>query len=97
MSSKGLNPDESSSEGNRIDVNCALASLWVNRGVPHSEQTLRVASLPLRARTEYAFGVPVISKSLLATTTPDANGAPLERWQSRQWQFNMAIGALAHL
>jgi hypothetical protein len=30
------------------------------------------------------------------TTTPDAKGAPLERWQSLQWQFNIAMGALAH-
>jgi hypothetical protein len=29
-------------------------------------------------------------------TTPEANAAPLERWQSRQWQLSMAMGALAH-
>lgn len=96
MSSMGAKPEASSSEGNRIDVNCGLASLRVNRGVPHSGQKLRVASLPLFARTEYVLAVPIVSRSLLATTTPDANGAPLERWQSRQWQFSMATGALAH-
>ena len=29
------------------------------------------------------------------TTTPEAKGAPLARWQSLQWQFNIAMGALA--
>lgn len=28
---------------------------------------------------------------------PEAYGAPLDRWQSLQWQFNMATGALAAL
>ena len=96
MSSTGAKPEASSSEGKRIDVNCGLFSLCVNRGVPHSGQKLRVACLPLLARTVYAFAVPVTSRSLLATTTPDAKGAPLERWQSLQWQFNIAMGALAH-
>lgn len=31
------------------------------------------------------------------TTTPDANGAPLDSWQSRQWQFSIARGALTHV
>ena len=97
MSSAGAKPEESSSEGKRIDVNCGLTSLRVNRGVPHSGQKLRVANLPLLARTGYAFEVPVISRSLLATTTPEAKGAPLERWQSLQWQFSIARGALVHL
>jgi hypothetical protein len=97
MSSAGANPEGSSSEGNRMDMNCGLASLRVNRGVPHSGQKLRVASLPLLARTEYALAVPMISRSLLATTTPDAKGAPLERWQSRQWQFSMAVRPLLHV
>ncbi|MDB5900707.1 MAG: hypothetical protein JWP41_4309 [Ramlibacter sp.] len=97
MSSIGANPEASSSEGNRMDVNCPLASLCVNRGVPHSGQKLRVASLPLLPRTEYALGAPLISRSELKMTTPDAKGAPLERWQSLQWQFSMATGALAHL
>lgn len=78
MSSAGAKPEESLSEGKRIDVKCGFSSLWVNRGVPHSGQKLRVANLPLLPRTEYALEVPVISRSLLATTTPDAKGAPLE-------------------
>jgi hypothetical protein len=97
MSSMGANPEGSSREANRIDVNCALLSLCVNRGVPQFGQKLRVAGKPLLPGTEYVFGLPVITRSALVTTTPDAKGAPLERWQSRQWQFSMAMGALAHL
>jgi hypothetical protein len=77
MSSIGLNYDESSNEGNRIDVNCEYASLCVNRGVPQSAQKLRVAT-PLLALTPYVFGVPLISRSAVMTTIPDAKGAPLD-------------------
>ena len=97
MSSIGANVDASSSEGKRIDVNCGLASLCVNSGVPHSAQKLLVASCPLLARTANVRGVPLTSRSAVFATTPDANGAPLERWQSWQWQFSMAMGALAHV
>ncbi len=38
--------------------------------------------------------MPVTRRSALWTTTPEANGAPLERWQSLQWQLSMATGAL---
>ena len=93
MSSIGLNADASSSEGNRIDVNCAFASLCVNKGVPQSGQKPRVATPPLLARTAYVFGVPLISRSAVMTTMPEANGAPLEIWQSLQWQLIMAIGS----
>jgi hypothetical protein len=50
-------------------------------------------SLPLPARTEYVFGVPVIVMLDTRTMKPEAKGAPLERWQSRQWQLSVAIGA----
>ncbi|HEY8356750.1 MAG TPA: hypothetical protein VIL30_04745 [Ramlibacter sp.] len=96
MSSIGANAEEPSIVGKRMEVNCGLASLWVNRGVPHSAQKLRVASFPLLAWTEYILGVPLTSRSLLETTTPDAKGAPLDAWQSRQWQFSIASGAFAH-
>jgi hypothetical protein len=96
MSSIGANAEASSSDGNRIDVNCEFSSLCVKSGVPQSPQKLRVVILPLLARTEWVFGAPKISRSELVTTTPDANGAPLDRWQSPQWQFNMAMGVLAH-
>jgi hypothetical protein len=79
-----------------MDMSPGAASLRVNRGAPHSEQKLRVARPPLPARTEYAFGVPVICTSDTWTTTPEAKGAPLERWQSRQWQLSIATGARAH-
>lgn len=96
MSSMGAKPDPSASDGKRIDVNCAFASLRVNSGVPHSPQKVRVVVLPLLARTEWLLGAPDTWSSAVATTTPEANGAPLDNWQSRQWQFNMAIGGLAH-
>jgi hypothetical protein len=67
-----------------MDMNSGAASPRVNRGEPHSEQKLRVARLPLVARTEYVFGVPVTFVSDTKTMRPEAKGAPLERWQSRQ-------------
>lgn len=60
MSSIGANAEQSSSDGNRTDVNCGLASLCVNKGVPQSAQKLRFAGLPLLARTEYVLAVPLI-------------------------------------
>jgi len=65
--------------------------------VPQSPQKLRVVILPLLARTVWVLGVPRISRSELRATTPDAKGAPLDAWQSRQWQFSMATGALVDL
>jgi len=62
-----------------MDMNSGAASPLVNRGEPQSQQKLRVASLPLPARTEYVFGVPVISVSDTKTMTPEAKGEPLER------------------
>jgi hypothetical protein len=79
-----------------MDITSGAASPWVNRGEPQSAQKLRVASLPLPARTEYVFGVPVIVTSATRTMKPEAKGAPLERWQSRQWQFSVATGAREH-
>lgn len=76
-----------------MDITSGAASPWVNRGEPQLEQKLRVARLPLPARTEYVFGVPVIVTSDTRTMKPEAKGAPLERWQSRQWQFSVATGA----
>lgn len=66
------------------------------QGRPQSAQKLRVARRPLLARTEYALGEPLIATSAAMTTTPDAKGAPLERWQSRQWQLSIASGAWVH-
>ena len=48
------------------------------------------------ARTEYVFGVPVIAISDTRTMKPEAKGAPLERWQSRQWQLSIATGLREH-
>lgn len=60
-----------------MDMN-PLASLRVNKGVPQSGQKLRVVTLPLLARTEYVFSVPLTSTSVAMTTMPDPKGAPLE-------------------
>jgi hypothetical protein len=79
-----------------MDMTPGAVSPLVNRGEPQSEQKVRVARLPLPARTEYAFGVPVIATSDTRTMKPEAKGAPLERWQSRQWQFSIATGAPEH-
>ncbi|MDB6011613.1 MAG: hypothetical protein JWL65_3863 [Gammaproteobacteria bacterium] len=79
-----------------MDITSGAVSPRVNRGEPQSEQKLRVASLPLLARTEYVFGVPVIVMSDTRTMKPEAKGAPLERWQSRQWQLSVATGAREH-
>jgi hypothetical protein len=79
-----------------MDMKSGAASPQVNKGAPQSEQKLRVARLPLPARTEYVFGVPVICTSDALTMKPEAKGAPLERWQSKQWQLSIATGARAH-
>ena len=79
MSSIGLNPSGSSRAGKRIDVKAGLDAPWVNSGVPHRAQKLRVVAMPLLARWAWAAGAPVIWRSALWTTTPEANGAPLER------------------
>jgi hypothetical protein len=96
MSSIGSNSDGLSSVVKRMDMTSGAASPRVNRGEPHSEQKLRVARPPLLARTEYVFGVPVISASETRTIKPEAKAAPLERWQSRQWQLSFATGAREH-
>jgi hypothetical protein len=80
-----------------MDMNPGTDSLRVNSGAPQSEQQLRIVRLPMPARTEYVFGVPVISVSDTRTTTPEAKGAPLECWQSRQWQLSIATGARAYI
>jgi len=43
-----------------MDITSGATLPRVNRGEPQSEQKLRVASLPLPARTEYVVGAPVI-------------------------------------
>jgi hypothetical protein len=60
----------------RMDMTPGAASPRVNKGEPHSEQKLRVARLPLPARTEYVFGVPVIAVSDTWMMKPEAKGAP---------------------
>jgi len=55
-----------------------MASPLVNKGLPQSEQKLRVVSAPLEARTVWFFGAPMTLMALVATTTPEANGAPLD-------------------
>jgi hypothetical protein len=79
MSSIGLKSGDPSKDGKRIEVKAGLDSPRVNSGVPQVEQKVRVVCMPLLARTEYVFGVPTILRSELKTTTPEANGAPLER------------------
>lgn len=93
MSNIGLNCDESSRDGNRIDMTSGAASPRVNSGEPQSAQKLRVTVRPLPARTKNVFGLPVTATSDALTMMPEAKGAPLERWQSRQWQFSIAMGA----
>ena len=95
MSSIGANAEASSSVGKRIDVNREVDSLRVKSGVPHAPQKLRVVVIPLLPCTWWVPGVPATWRSALYTTTPEANAAPLESWQSRQWQFSIAMGALA--
>lgn len=79
-----------------MDITSGATWPHVNRGEPQSEQKLRVARLPLPARTEYVLGMPVIAMSDTRTMKPEAKGAPLERWQSRQWQLSIATGAREH-
>lgn len=76
-----------------MDINPFAASLRAKSGEPQSEQKLRTVELPLLPRAAWVAGVPVTFRSAADTTTPDAKGAPLERWQSRQWQLIIATGA----
>ncbi|AIP34802.1 hypothetical protein DR64_7717 [Paraburkholderia xenovorans LB400] len=78
-----------------MDITSGAVSPRVNRGEPQSAQKLRVASMPLPARTEHILGVPVIVMSDTRTMKPEAKGAP-ERWQSWQWQLRDATGAREH-
>jgi hypothetical protein len=96
MSSIGWNSEALSRVGKRTDMKPGLASPRVNKGEPHCAQKLRVATAPLLALTEWVLGVPVISMPDSATMKPEANGAPLERWQSRQWQLSIATGGREH-
>jgi hypothetical protein len=67
-----------------MDITSGAVSPRVNRGEPQSEQKLRVASLPLVARTECVFGVPVIvisdtvtaDKSQFSATVAPGDTAP---------------------
>lgn len=78
-----------------MDINSGTALPHVNSGVPQLAQKLRVVRPPLLARTEKVLGVPVTSMSDTRTTTPEAKGEPLERWQSIQWQLSIATGSPA--
>jgi hypothetical protein len=80
-----------------MDMNSETTSPRVNNGVPHSAQKLRVVAPPLPPRTVCALGDPAISVAETATTMPDAKGAPLERWQSWQWQLSIATGGSVHV
>lgn len=93
MSTIGLNPDGSSREVKRMDIRSGTNSPRVKRGAPHSVQKLRVVEPPLLPRTENVPGEPEICVSATRTTTPEANAAPLDCWQSRQWQLSIATGS----
>lgn len=97
ISSAGLNQEASSRVGKRMDMNSETASPQVKSGVPHSAQKLRVVSPPVLPYTMYVLGAPETSVAETATTMPDAKGAPLERWQSWQWQLSIAMGCSLHV
>lgn len=96
MSNIGRKSDCSSNVGKRTDMKSDIASPRVNRGVPQSEQKLRVERPPLAPRTEYVFGTPLMRVAETTTTTPEAKGAPLDCWQSLQWQLSIATGSAVH-
>jgi hypothetical protein len=95
MSSIGLNTDGSSSDGKRMDMNPFAAALCAKSGEPHLGQKLRTVEFPLLPRTAWVVTAPVTFTSEAFTTTPEANGAPLDCWQSRQWQLIIAMGVPA--
>jgi len=78
MSKAGRKSLASSKLVKRMEVKSGMVSSLVNKGLPQSEQKLRVVSAPLEARTVWFFGAPVTLMDLVATTTPEANGAPLD-------------------
>lgn len=93
----GRKPSGSSRVVNLMDMTSGATSPFVKSGLPQVEQKVRVVAAPLEARTAWDAGEPVTTTALVETMTPEANGAPLERWQSRQWQLSMARGALSHV
>ena len=78
MSSAGRKPLLSSRLLKRMDMKSGLASPVVNKGLPQWAQKLRVTRRPLDTRTAYSCGEPVTSTDARGTTTPEANGAPLD-------------------
>lgn len=96
ISSVGLKFAGSSRLEKRIDIT-GIPSPRVNKGVPHIPQNERIVRFPEAAVTTWVPGTPVTSTESAITMKPDANGAPLETWQSLQWQLSIASGALVHV
>ena len=79
-----------------MEVQSGIAWPVANKGLPQVEQKRRVVRSPLDAWTQWVAGEPVTLRDCLGTTTPQAKGALLECWQSRQWQLSIASGSLEH-
>jgi len=66
-------------------------------GVPHSAQNPRSVQRPPSPMTQWYFAWPVATRRLDSRTNATVTKAPpLARWQSLQWQLNMAMGASVH-
>ncbi|RCJ27544.1 hypothetical protein A6770_25730 [Nostoc minutum NIES-26] len=67
-----------------------------NNRAPQIGQKPRLTMLPRSPVTSYYFTSPVIVTALDGTRSAAANALPVARWQSRQWQFPIAIGSAEH-
>jgi hypothetical protein len=80
--------------GIRLTKTDPMVVHWMSR-CPSSAE--RPTDCPVwQNRWTYVVGVPLIAMSATGTMKPEAKGAPLERWQSRQWQLSITTGGREH-
>ncbi len=85
MSALGLNQLASSRLAARTLRKATEAPVpWAKSAVPHAGQKPRRATEPLSPVVSNQRTSPLTVMAAFATMKPDANGAPLIRWQSRQ-------------
>jgi hypothetical protein len=97
MLASGRNQLGSSNVQTRTPTISGRVDTCTYRGVPHSSQKARVISFPESAFATYCLGVPRINlNSVAGMRTAATCGAPLWRWQSRQWHCSENCGSSPH-
>ena len=86
MLASGRNQLGSSNVQTRTPTTSSRVDTCTYRGAPHSPQKARVTSFPESAFATYSLGEPrTMWNSAAGMRTEAMCGAPLWRWQSRQW------------